>query len=185
MTAMIKHDMRILLRSRREGDEARRQQSYMICSHILNSQAYQHAAVIAGYVPMKHEADVMPVLDHALRAGKKLVLPRCGRPPEMTFRRIASLDDLVSGAYGIPEPSLDAEIIPLADADLVLVPLEGIDLQGYRLGKGGGYYDRALAGGQSMTMGCALSWQMVERIPRDPWDEPLKMCAMPNGIIQF
>ena len=90
MTAMIKHDMRILLRSRREGEEARRQQSHMICSHILNSQAYQHAAVIAGYVPMKHEADVMSVLEHALRADKELVLPRCGRPPEMTFRRIVN-----------------------------------------------------------------------------------------------
>jgi len=185
MTAMTKRDMRVLLRSRYKGDEVRRQQSNKICCHILDSQVYLQAGVIAGYVPMKHEADIMPVLKHALRTGKALVLPRCDRPPAMTFRRITSLEELVSGAYGISEPSSDAEIIPLADVDLVLVPLEGIDHQGYRLGKGGGYYDCALAGGQYTTMGCALDWQVIERVPRDPWDEPLKMCATPDGINLF
>ena len=185
MTVMTKREMRAFLRTLHNNEADRREQSRMVCCHILNSEAYLHAGVIAGYVPMKHEADITPVLEHALQAGKVLVLPRCGKAPEMTLHKVAALNELISGAYDIPEPAEDALMIPAEAVDLMLVPLEGIDKNGYRLGKGGGYYDHILQGRNIPAMGCALRWQMVEVLPRDMWDIPLRMCATPDGVYNF
>ena len=167
------------------GDAARRAESEAICRHILASGWYRRARVIGGYIPLKWEADVTPVLRQALADGKTLALPLCDAPPCMTLRRVDSLEALIPGAYGIPEPPRDAPVIPPDEAELLLVPLEGVDGLGFRLGKGGGYYDRLLADCSALTLGCALSWQKVDRLPADPWDRPLRACADAQGIHEF
>lgn len=136
-------------------------------------------------MPMLREADVTEVLQDALRTGKTLALPLCGKAPCMTLRRVDSLEKLVPGAYGIPEPPADSEEISADRVNLLLVPLEAIDPNGMRLGKGGGYYDRLLAGKQVCTLGCALSWQQLAQVPRDPWDKQLDACADMTGIHFF
>lgn len=103
----------------------------------------------------------------------------------MTLRRVRSLEELVPGAYGIPEPGGDTEIIPLSAVSLLIVPLEGIDRRGMRLGKGGGYYDRLLEGSQVMTLGAVMSWQWEEELPAMPWDRPLRAAADCRGIHLF
>lgn len=185
MTAMNKPQLRAYLRSLHEGREARDVQSEALCRHILNSAAYQEARIVGGYMPMLREANIMPVLTDVLKAGKILALPLCDEPPVMTLRMVASLNDLAPGAYGIIEPRRDAPVIPAQEVDFLLVPLEGVDQDGFRLGKGGGYYDRLLANGDVTAIGCALSWQWVKTIPREPWDKPLSACADANGLHVF
>lgn len=185
MTAMTKRELRSLLRSRHEGMAARDAQSAALCRHILQSPEYQSARLIGGYMPLPREADVTPVLLDALQTGKRLALPLCGQPPCMTLRRVAALDELVPGAYGILEPDGASPVVSAAEVDLLLVPLEGIDGEGFRLGKGGGYYDRLLADAEMTTIGCALSWQWTERVPRDSWDRPLAACADQCGVHYF
>lgn len=185
MTAMTKRELRSLLRSRHEGMAVRDAQSAALCRHILQSPEYKSAHLIGGYMPLSREADVTPVLLDALQKGKRLALPLCGQPPCMTLRLIASLDELVPGAYGILEPDGASPVVSAAEVDLLLVPLEGIDGEGFRLGKGGGYYDRLLADAEVTTIGCALSWQWTERVPRDSWDKPLAACADHCGLRYF
>lgn len=185
MTAMNKREWRALLRSRHEGADARDAQSALLCQHILNSDEYKAAHVIGGYMPLPREADVLPVLRDALAQGKTLALPLCGQPPRMTLRRVNTLETLIPGAYGILEPRSDTEMIPVEQVDLLLVPLEGIDQDGYRLGKGGGYYDCLLAGAKIKTIGCALTWQWADHLPQDRWDQPLYACADKVGLHYF
>ena len=182
---MNKRELRRYIRSLHRGEAARQAQSKEICCRIIETDTYRQARVIAGYIPLKWEADILPVLEHALYCGKQVVLPRCAEPPHMTLHRISSLDELVPGVYNIPEPPADAPIVPITDADLVLVPLEGIDPAGYRLGKGGGYYDCLLAGQTCATIGCALSWHHVACVPHEPWDVSLSMCASPDGLLTY
>lgn len=177
--------LRRKLRALHGGGEARRAESECICRHILQSDWYQQARVIAGYVPLKWEADVTAVLQQALADGKVLALPLCEKPPRMTLRRVDSLSALIPGAYGIPEPRRDAPVVPADTVDMLLVPLEGVDEGGMRLGKGGGYYDCLLAGGDVPSLGCALSWQKVGKLPADAWDRPLRACADADGIREF
>ncbi len=185
MIAMNKPELRAFIRSRHQGSEVRAMQSRMICRHILNSREYRSAYVIGGFVPLKWEADIMPVLKDALLSGRKLVLPRCGQAPHMTLRQVFALEELQPDQFGIPSPSADAPIVPVSAVDLLLVPLEGIAGNGLRLGKGGGFYDQLLAENQVFAMGCALSWQRCEEIPREPWDHPLDACADCDGIHCF
>lgn len=182
---MNKQELRVTLRAVHEGNRRRGEQSERMCRHILESDWYRNAQVIGGYMPMPHEADVYPVLMKAMQQGKTLALPLCGKKPDMTFHRVCSFQELVPGAYGIPEPAVDTPIVPIDAIDLLLVPLEGIDRDGYRLGKGGGYYDKALAKCPAKTLGCALGWQWVEKIPHDPWDMKLHACADEKGIHKF
>ena len=185
MTAMNKRQLRAHLRSLHEGRSVRDVQSQEMCRHILGSDMYKNARVIGGYVPLAHEADITSVLQDALEKGKMLALPLCRESSLMTMHRVAALDELVPGRYGISSPQDDAAIIPIEDIDLLLVPLEGIDNAGFRLGKGGGYYDRLLAGANITTLGCALTWQWVTLVPRDSWDHPLSACADAHGIHAF
>lgn len=185
MIAMNKQLLRKEIRARHEGMDARNTQSSLICHRILKSEVYQRAHVVAGYMPLPREADVTDVLQDALRSGKTLVLPLCESAPRMTLRRVASLEELVPGTYGILEPNADAPVIPVQAVDVLLVPLEGVDEAGYRLGKGGGYYDHLLAEASPMTIGCALSWQRVKALPREEWDVPLTACADWKGLHYF
>lgn len=177
--------LRRALRHAHQGDAARAAQSEAVCRAILESDEYRHARVIAAYVPLRWEADITPVLADVLATGRTLALPLCGDAPHMTLRRVTSLDELVPGAYGIPEPRESSEIIPPEALDLLLVPLEGIDPAGMRLGKGGGYYDHLLASADIPTLGCALTWQQCESIPADEWDRPLQACAFPTGVKRY
>ena len=182
---MNKRELRQFLRAQHRGDHVRNRESALLCEHILASSIFQSAQVVGGYMPLQQEADVMPVITAALRQGKTLVLPLCHQAPHMTMHVVSSLEELRVGSYGILEPSPDAPIIPSEQIDLLLVPLEGIDHDGFRLGKGGGYYDRLLSLAEIPTLGCALSWQWTEKVPREPWDKPLCACADYTGIHWF
>lgn len=173
------------LRSLAPGMEARNAESKAICAHILSSSWYREARVVGGYMPLRWEADVTPVLLDALQTDRTLALPLCGEEPHMTLRRVTSLEELIPGAYGIPEPREDTEIITVDALDLLLVPLEGIDPCGMRLGKGGGYYDCLLSGHDVRSMGCALSWQRTAHVPAQAWDRPLAACAHRDGVTYY
>lgn len=177
--------LRRLIRQRFPGEGERVRQSEAICAAVLKSRWYREARVVGAYIPMAQEADIMAVMRDVLTSGRMLALPLCGQAPHMTLRRVRTLEALLPGAYGIPEPSQNAEEIPVESVDLLLTPLEGIDPSGTRLGKGGGYYDCLLAGKHVRTMGCALAHQLVEYVPLDAWDRPLAACADETGVHYF
>lgn len=182
MTAKIKRELRQQLRRQAGTPAERSAQSKAICRHIQNSELYRQAYVVGGYLPLAWEADVLPVLADALACGKTLALPRTEQPPVMTMRQIADLDAMQPGRWGVAEPGEHAPIVSPQDIDLLLVPLEGVDRSGRRLGKGGGYYDALLAQTNAVCVGIALSWQWVDQIPCEPWDRPLQAVCDAEGI---
>ncbi len=177
--------LRRAIRAMFPGREERRRQSSLLCRRILESDMYKRARVVGGYMPLAREADITPILLDALRTGRTLALPLCGDAPRMTLRQVKRLEELVPGAYGIPEPREDAPIIGAEKLDLLLVPLEGIDRSGMRLGKGGGYYDCLLQAVSVPTLGCALLHQWACGMPSEPWDRPLDACVDADGIYLF
>ena len=185
MQAADKAALRRAIRSRFPGDEIRRAESGAMCRHILSWEPYRQAETVGAYIPLRREADVTAVMLDVLASGRTLALPRVDGEGSMTLRRVRSLEELVPGAYGIPEPGGDTEIIPLAALSLFIVPLEGIDCRGMRLGKGGGYHDRLLADSHVMTLGAVMSWQWEDHLPAMPWDRPLRAAADCRGIHLF
>ena len=132
-------------------------------------------SVVAGYWPMAGEMDVRPALVLLDRVGCLTALPEVvekGRP--LRFRAWVPGEDLVEGLHGTAHPLVTA---PPMRPDVVLVPLLSFDRAGYRLGWGGGYYDRTLEAlrksGNVVAVGAAYSAQEVDQVPKDAFDQVL------------
>lgn len=180
-----KAELRRQIRALFPGAAQRSEESRLLCGHVLCSPLWQRARTVGLYVPLRREADVTALSQAALDGGKTLVLPRVDGEGQMTLRRIASLSQLSPGTYGIPEPAPDLPAVCAADVDLLIVPLEAIDRQGMRLGKGGGYYDRLLAEHPCRTLGAVMSWQWTAAVPHADWDRPLDAAADCDGLYFF
>lgn len=180
-----KKQLRRNVRSMYPGDGIKEMESARICEHLSQCDEFNQAQTVVAYVPMEHEANITRILYDTIAFGKTLLLPRVENDTEMTLRKVSSLNDLVSGMYGILEPSLSTPVMPSETADIMLVPLEAVDQHGMRLGKGKGYYDRIISSTHAYTIGVALSHQMIDEIPSDPWDQPLNSVVSSNGIVRF
>lgn len=144
-------------------------------------------AVVSGYVRFRSEIDPAPLLSRLAAAGCALALPRTpGRrtPDGLAFHRWAPGDPLIRSAFGVLEPSADA---PLAQPDLLFIPLLAFDRAGRRLGYGAGHYDRTLAGLRAVkpvrAIGLAFAEQEVSEVPVDEADERLDGVLTPAGYI--
>ena len=147
----------------------------LIADNFLVRLPWQKARTIAGYVSIKDEADVEPLLRQLSDQGKDLVLPAVKAPGEpLEFRRWRPGDALESGHFDTLHPSDAAE---RAVPDLLLVPMLAFDATGGRLGYGGGYYDRTLAAlrqaGTVVAAGIAYAAQLQEGLPRETHDQPM------------
>lgn len=144
---------------------------------VLDSALWRKAENVGLYMPIRAEVDIAPLVGQAIAAGKQVFLPRCrtNESGMMDFVRCKGMQDLVPGVYDILEPAAHC-VVREAPPDLLLVPCVGMDRNGYRLGYGGGYYDRHLSrpDWQSCArLGVLFSFQLQDQLPRDPWDTPL------------
>lgn len=143
------------------------------------------------YVGSDGEIDPEP-LAVALRArGVETYYPVTGDSPEgvaLTFRSWDGAYPMVRGHFDIPVPPPGSGELGAAELDAVVVPLVAFDTAGNRLGRGAGYYDRALGAARSTTaapllVGWAYDFQQVERIDPEPWDVRLDLVVTPTRLV--
>ena len=131
------------------------------------------AHTIMLFYGVDREPDTTALIEELWERGKIVLLPRCLPQRDMEARRVVPGSRLVCSAYGIPEPDEECAVVERDTIDLVLVPNLCCDQQGYRLGHGGGYYDRYLVGFSGMTVSlCPEDW-LQEQLPRDEFDLPV------------
>jgi 5-formyltetrahydrofolate cyclo-ligase len=150
-----------------------------LADHVLRACPPPAGATVAGFWPMGREIDIRPLL-HALHArGHPMVLPVTGRRCEaLTFRMWHPDAALVAERFGTLRPTGEER-----RPDFLLVPLLAFDRAGGRLGYGGGYYDRTLAGlPGAFKLGCAYAAQKVARVPAGPYDVRLDAVATEDGV---
>ena len=150
--------------------DGRREISRRICERLFSSPEYLRAGRIFCFVGCGAEIDTRPFLRRAAADGKKVYVPRCRSAGEMDAVQIRGEEDLVPGKSGIPEPPPD---FPAADRDeigLAVVPCLAADADAWRLGRGGGYYDRFLEGFCGDTLLVCPEALVLPRVPREKWD---------------
>ena len=169
-----KTELRRELLARRNSISPQDKQAWDIAINkaIIARPWFQQAQTILAYYPVGSEPDIRPALERALRQGKRVYLPRCERAArKMTFHQIQSLEGLRPGAHGIPEPEKNHCQLLFVNCVLCLVPGIAFDKAGFRLGYGGGYYDRFLARHDDLrTLGVCYEGLLRACLPRDALD---------------
>ena len=173
---------RRMLQQRRELlPEIWREWSDLICVHLLNCPQFIEAQTILIYQSCNQEPDLSYLFTHA---DKQWGLPRCV-DKDLIWHRWQPSELLVNGAYGILEPAPELPQLEPAMVDLMLVPAVAIDRAGFRLGYGGGYYDRLRADPawrQIPSIGITFDFSCLETLPIDPWDLGLDAVCTESGM---
>ncbi len=177
--AVAKHRARVAARAARMNCDPA--VGALLAEHVLAGLSLRPDAAVAGFWPLAGEIDIRPLLLALHERGHPVMLPvtpPLGQP--LSFRRWHPDAVMTLGRFGTWAPEDGAEMTP----DLVLVPLLAFDRKGRRLGYGGGYYDRTLAGlPRVRTLGCAFAAQELDVVPAGDYDARLHTVATEGGLI--
>lgn len=160
--------------------------SRLVQARALQFPQYASADCVVLYSPVQNEVDTGQIRDHALLEGKKVFYPKLGVPDEPAFARVSSAADFRPGRFGVPEPTGEILLSPGDRGGLaVFVPGVLFDRCGHRLGRGGGWYDRALEslGHDGVLIGLAYENQIIDDLPTESWDQKVHFIITEDRII--
>ena len=160
--------------------------SLKICLKLKAQPFFQKAASVLFFAPLPNEVDVWPLLEQSLAAEKTVALPFFDRDKNnYSARQIKNpADEIVSGKFGVREPTSICVEIPPDRINLVLVPGVAFDLCGNRLGRGKGFYDRLLAEIRGLKVGIAFDEQIVDEVPSEKLDVPMDFILTPTRCVK-
>jgi 5-formyltetrahydrofolate cyclo-ligase len=155
--------------------------------HLIEALAMPPGIAISGYWPLPGEIDVRPALAHYHAEGHPIGLPVViGKGEPLLFRQWDPEVDLVQGSFRVMTPPPEATVVV---PSILLVPLLAFDSEGYRLGYGGGFYDRTLAKLRSeahaVAVGVAYAVQEVPMVPHGSYDQPLDFIVTERAVFKF
>lgn len=178
MSMRTKNELRVLLKQKRSAlsKEERQARDAALIEQITATRAFAEASALLLYAPIGQEINLLPLVRMARGRGLPVAFPRCDTETlTMKFYLLEPDARLAPGAYGIPEPPIDA---PLCEPDgkaLCLLPALGYDLHGGRLGYGKGYYDRFLATFPGVTAGVCYEDVLLKQVPTEPHDKAVSL----------
>ncbi len=153
-----------------------------IAAHVEDAIGDVRGLTVSAYWPFRGEPDFRPLMAEIRERGGRTALPVCiRRAAPMTFRIWSHGEPLERGVWNIPVPAETAEsVIP----DIVIAPLVGFDGGNYRLGYGGGYFDRTLAAlpQKPNVVGAGYAAALMPTIYPQPFDIPMDMIVTENGV---
>ena len=159
--------------------------SARIAEHVLGMPEFASAGRVAAYAALSDEVSLDQVIATVLDSGRPLLLPRVdGR--KLVFSRVDDLGALRVGTFGVREPSRGVAETAWEPGDLVLVPGVAFDRHGGRLGRGAGFYDRALPRGADApcVVGVCFDRQLIDAVPMAPHDRRVDAVVTESGVVR-
>lgn len=153
----------------------------LIRKNLRELDIYKKAKSVFVFISYKSEVDTRRIIEDILADGKKLLVPLV-KGSEMIAVEVKGIDDLEPNKMGILEPKSGDEV---TDVDLTITPGLAFDKAGYRLGYGGGYYDKFFAKVDTVRMGIGYSDQYVESLVHEDYDKALEYLLTEEGLIEF
>ncbi len=181
--ASLRHEMALRCQALEPGDALAAGRA--VVAALLARSEWSLAGRIALFAGLGDEPDTRPLFDAIRDAGKLAFFPRCREDGDLDMVQVGSWGELRKGRFGILEPPEEGVLEPLSGLDLILLPGVAFDLQGRRLGRGGGFYDRALTGvgdlGGPKTVGVGFAFRLIERVPAESHDRRVHAILTERG----
>lgn len=186
--SMRKQDIRKIIKRKREeiDKQIKKELDLRIMNNFFNSDYINKSNVIFIYVNMESEINTVDIITRLLNMGKRIAVPKVlPGNKEMVALEIKSLSDLnESGAFGILEPDITKKDVG-DEVDLIILPGLAFDKRGYRIGYGGGFYDRFLQRYNNVKrVSLCYNFQIIENIPEEDFDEAIDIIITEDKIIR-
>ncbi|SDB12735.1 5-formyltetrahydrofolate cyclo-ligase [Desulfonatronum thiosulfatophilum] len=168
-------------------DDALRR-SHAVQERVRELPGWEAMRTVLVYLPFQNEVDTWDLIHELWGRGVQTLAPCCRPdcPGEMDLYRFRALEDLRPGSYTIPEPDPSrCTMVDPRECEGILIPGVGFDRRGFRLGFGGGYYDRllALTGAEVRTIGLAYKFQILDDLPLEPHDQSVQVICTDTETI--
>jgi 5-formyltetrahydrofolate cyclo-ligase len=174
---------RELLARRREVPPAEREAAgRAVAEGLVQLAAAREAPRVALYAATSDELPTRPLFDALAATGCLRLLPRI-RGEGLEFARVDAWNELAPGRFGVLAPPQESPAQALGSGDVVVLPGVAFSAEGHRLGRGGGHYDRTLAGASALLVGAAFAFQLVERVPHDSRDRSVDAIVTEHGVL--
>ncbi|HBP63972.1 MAG TPA: 5-formyltetrahydrofolate cyclo-ligase [Desulfosporosinus sp.] len=170
------------------GEQERKRKSLIIQQKLMDLSEFQLAKTVMLFLNFREEVETTALAEAMIAGEKRLILPRCAPHGILLPIEVRDLNqDIEPGAYGIREPKLTLGVVEPSEIDLIIVPGSGFDLQGNRLGYGGGYYDRFFMLLNPLIPKIALGFecQIIPEVPVDQHDAKMTMLITEKGVYNF
>jgi len=184
-----KADLRQAIKDRldRLSPKDRSAESRSLCRRILEALPPAPLTLCA-YSPLSGEADILPLLGKLQKRGDRIFLP-AHDGGKLVFREMTSMEDMVPGDFGIPEPPRSSSELDPQDLAIALIPGRAFDRNGNRLGRGNGGYDiwirkQRASSTRVQFWGVALECQIVQEIPMEAHDETVDAIVTARGFMK-
>lgn len=174
---------KLLARRQRLPQPVREQASLAVCESLARRTLAQ--GLIMAYRPIRGEVDPMPFVHTLWESGIEVAFPVVEKGKGLIVRRTNSPAQFVPGAFGVLEPAPTCPRVDPSQISTVLVPALAYDTRGFRLGYGGGYYDRFLPTLSPLAESVGLTYDemVVERLPVDRHDRPVRWVVTENRFL--
>lgn len=169
--------------------QERVQRSQAACDAVASTKAFEEAVVVMLYLSLPDEVDTTPLALRAYQLGKTVCAPRVDWERKRLTPVELSAFDLARcqvRRFGVREPAEDARPVPLSEIDLVLTPGLAFDEQGWRLGRGEGFYDRFLARpelARADVFGLCFDFQLIPLVPRSDHDVQMDVVTTDRRVV--
>ncbi|KGX90862.1 hypothetical protein N781_05680 [Pontibacillus halophilus JSM 076056 = DSM 19796] len=169
--------------SHMSNDEKERA-SHLIYEHLFSHPYWKQSHTIGVTLSGEIEIDTTPILERGWKEGKRMAVPKCEpKQKGMTFYSYVQGDELETVYFGLKEPiEVSEKAINQSGLELILVPGLLFTKEGYRIGFGGGFYDRYLENYSGRTIGLATKQQLLSQMPVDSFDQPVDDVITEEGV---
>jgi 5-formyltetrahydrofolate cyclo-ligase len=180
-----KSELRQTLLKKRRSLSARewREKSDRLCCQLQSFSLFTETKTVLAYFSFRQEPD----LNNLFTAERRWGFPRCVGQ-SLVWHCWQPEETLKTNKYGIKEPIVDAPLLTPEEIDLILVPTVACDYRGYRLGYGGGFYDRLLSSAEWMnipTVGIVFDFAYLPQLPINDWDIKLDYICTESEVISY
>ncbi|WP_010096998.1 5-formyltetrahydrofolate cyclo-ligase [Ornithinibacillus scapharcae] len=168
------------------SDEDKRIIELQLYQHLFESEAWKNSTRIGITISRGMEWDTRAIIEEGWKQGKEIVVPKCiPGEKKLLFYRLHHFSELETVYYNLLEPKpLDANLVLSEQIELVIVPGVVFNKKGYRIGFGGGYYDRFLSTYNGHTLSLLSRLQLMDDIPIESHDIPVKQLITEAGIVK-